>query len=162
MTKYMTKQLHDGDLFERGERRFGFSRHQPFKTIKISYMAQPPHIQFGAHFNQESKYWPEIKDKYVAQAGIHAIQYFEAKTISPQGLKNILQGPSYLARKIITLIQNDIPLFSIFKDKELIERLKNRENWAESGDLKPNNRIKRHRAIYKHYKPKHNKSNITF
>lgn len=120
-------------------------------------MTQPPKIQFGAHFNQESKYWPAIQEKYVDQAGIHALTYFEAKTLTPNGLKNVLQGPRYQARKIITLITTDTTI--IPQNKELTERPNNQNDWTENSDLKPSKGNKKINYIRKHYKPKHNKSN---
>jgi hypothetical protein len=153
MTKYMTKQLYEGDLYERGERRFGFSRHQSFLAVKKSYMAQPPRIQFGAHINQDSKYWPEIRDKQIDQAGIYAQQYFEAKTLSPQGLINVLQGSRNQARKIITLLTTDVSAIAAYEEPK--------KGRIETGDFKFDMGKSRNRTIYKkRYKPKHNKSNI--
>jgi hypothetical protein len=44
--------------------------------------------------------------------------------------------------------------------EELAARIKRRHEWSQGGDLKLDKGKKRHRIIYKKYKPKHDKNNI--
>lgn len=89
LTKYMTKSIHSGG-FEKGERRYSFSRHEGFKPVKS--WDQPmtkPSVLIDPHYNPASKYWyDELINPMVAMAGIYAMEYFELATMTPEALQN--------------------------------------------------------------------------
>lgn len=111
-------------------------------------------VRIGHHINQDSKYWPGIRDKYVNEAGVYALRYFEAKTLSPHGLEGILHGDRHNARAMITLISKDVPIFPPDKAPDGFR------GWAGDEDIKPDRGAKKHRIIHKRFKSRHNRSNI--
>jgi hypothetical protein len=59
-----------------------------------------------------------------------------------------------------TFLPDDSQLLKIAY-KELVGRISRREQWTDSGDIKPDKGSKHRRTIIDRYKPKHDKSNIS-
>lgn len=94
MMKYMTKQLEaehafmlEGKAqFDQGERRYGFWKPKGEKVPRAPAPVRDPdveiRVELGAHYNPESKHWPEWYDKQQQAYGTPFLSYMSWATLS--------------------------------------------------------------------------------
>jgi len=90
MMKYMSKQLHGGDNFKRGERRYGFSGGRRPKTAWLSKAEGQIEVEIEPHYNPKSDYWLDYYNKNQIAYGpafIEFMNYITNSTIIKQKIR---------------------------------------------------------------------------
>lgn len=127
MLKYMTKAHNSLDLFDKGERIYGFLGARAPAVPKKGFDEEPLEFVLDQHYNPSSNYWPAWYDSMQKWIGPAFISYMNYQTLSP--IQKLNYESANVEAEFTKVQQSSTPesdneLGQVEKNKQLLSKWK--------------------------------------